>query len=424
MPFRGNVRRCALHVKEDILRQMALFTGLPPDELTRVTAALRSSAYEAGTILFREGERSDRLYILLEGRIEITKAFGSSSERTLGVYEPGSFLGEMALFEPESQRSATARALDSVRLLEMTHSDLDALLRRHPLLAYEMIRVLSARLHQSDNKTVADLREKNLELTQAYRDLEAAQARLIEQEKLERELQLSRDIQRSMLPRRLPILAGYEFGARMLPARAVGGDFYDFIPLTDHTVGLVIGDVSDKGVPAALFMALTSSLMRAEARRGGSATEGMRNVNRELLEKNDTGMFVTAWYGVLDAGSRELRYVRAGHELPLVCNAAGELAALPSAPGTPLGIADDILLDEQTVRLEPGSTLLAYTDGMTDAADAAGNRFGLERLRQALAEHRRESAPAICDRLMEMSASFHGDTPQYDDIALIAVRAC
>jgi serine phosphatase RsbU (regulator of sigma subunit) len=402
---------------------MALFTELSPEELKRVAAALRSNDYEAGAILFREGESSDRLYILLEGRIAIIKALGTSGERTLAVCEKGSFLGEMALFEPGSKRSATARALDRVRLLEMTYAELDSLLRHQPLLAYEMIRVLSARLHQSDNDIVHDLREKNLELTRAYRDLEAAQARIIEQEKIEREIQVSRDIQRSMLPRRLPKLAGYGLGARMEAARAVGGDFFDFIPLTNHTVGIVIGDVSGKGVPAALFMALTSSLIRAEARRGGSILEGLRNVNRDLLELNDTGMFVTAWCGVLDARTRELHYVRAGHEVPLVCNEAGELAALPSARGVPLGITDYIPLDQQTVRLEPGSTLLAYTDGMTDATDAAGNHFGIERLRQALADHRRESAPVICDKLIEMSAHFRGDTPQYDDIALVAVQA-
>jgi serine phosphatase RsbU (regulator of sigma subunit) len=410
-------------VIDNILRQIALFAGLPPEEIKRIASAMRWCQFEEGAILFREGDVADRMYVLIEGRVAIIKGLGSSSERTLALYGTGSFLGEMALFDPGSQRSATARAIDDVHLLEMSHAELDVLLHRHPTLAYEMIRVISARLHQANNQTMQDLRERNLQLTHAYRDLEAAQAKLIDQQKIEHELQVAKDIQRSLLPRCLPRLPGYEFGARMVPARAVGGDFFDFFPLSEHSVGILIGDVSDKGVPAALFMALTSSLLRAEARRGSSAAEALRNVNRDLMEKNDMGMFVTAWYGVLDARTRELQYVRAGHELPLFCNRAGELAALPCTRGVPLGIADEIPLDQQAIRLEPGSTLLVYTDGITDALDSTSTRFGLERLRTAFAELHRENAPVICSRLIEMNAAFRGDTPQYDDIALIAVQA-
>ena len=122
--------------------------------------------------------------------------------------------------------------------------------------------MLSSRLDQTQNRTILDLEEKNLQLTQAYDSLKAAQQQVIEKEKMELELNVARGIQQSMVPRTRPNLPGFDFGARMIPARAVGGDFFDFIPLDENALGIVIGDVSDKGVPAALFMALTSNLVR------------------------------------------------------------------------------------------------------------------------------------------------------------------
>jgi len=304
----------------------------------------------------------------------------------------------------------------------MTRADFEALLHRQPELAYKIVRVLSLRLEQHQNRTIRDLQEKNLQLTQAYEQLKGAQAHLIEKEKMERELEVARGIQQSMVPRKLPHLPGFDFGARMVPARAVGGDFFDFIPLSESTLGIVIGDVSDKGVPAALFMALTSNLLRAEARRAGSVSDALRHVHRQLLEINDAGMFVSLLYGVLNGSTREFRYARAGHELPLLCDARGELVGMSYADGQPLGAMDGILLDEQTVVLPSGSTLLLYTDGVTDVMDAQGNQFSLERLGQALSVQRGAPAQALCDALLEMTAAFRAATPQYDDITLVAVR--
>src|SRR5439155_21220972 len=128
----------------------------------------------------------------------------------------------------------------------------DALLHRQPSLAYEMVRVLSVRLRESDDSTIRDLQEKNRQLTLAYEELQAAQAQIIEKEKLEYELQVARELQERMLPRALPGMEGFDFGARMVAARAVSGDFFDFIVLDDDAVGVVVGDVCGKGLPAAL----------------------------------------------------------------------------------------------------------------------------------------------------------------------------
>jgi sigma-B regulation protein RsbU (phosphoserine phosphatase) len=141
-----------------------------------------------------------------------------------------------------------------------------------------------------------------------------------------------------------------------------------------------------------------------------------------LLEINDAGMFVSALYGVLNGTTREFRYARAGHELPLLYDARGEWVTLAYTDGQPLGAMDGILLDEQTVVLPSGSTLLFYTDGVTDVLDAQSNQFGLERLRQALTAERRAPAQALCDTLLEMTAAYRASTPQYDDITLVAVQ--
>ena len=407
---------------EQILKQLALFEALPPDEVKYLAEILHHREFNAGSVFIQEGEIADHFFILIEGQIEIIKALGTADERVLDVDEAGSFIGEMGLINPGSRRTASVRARGPARLLELTRADFDALLHRQPGLAVKMVRVLSQRLEQHQNRTIRDLQEKNLQLTQAYEQLKAAQAHLIEKERMEREMEVARGIQQSMVPRKLPHLPGFDFGARMMPARAVGGDFFDFIPLSESTLGIVIGDVSDKGVPAALFMALTSNLLRAEARRASSVSDALRHVHQQLLEINDAGMFVSLLYGVLNGTTREFRYARAGHELPLLCDALGEMAVLPYTDGQPLGAMEGILLDEQTVMLPSGSTVLLYTDGVTDVLDAHGNQFGLERLRQALSAQRNAPAQALCETLLEMTAAYRAATPQYDDITLVAVQ--
>ncbi|NJM41710.1 MAG: SpoIIE family protein phosphatase [Anaerolineae bacterium] len=148
---------------------------------------------------------------------------------------------------------------------------------------------------------------------------------------------MARDIQRSILLPALPDVAGASLGALMMPSRAVGGDFYDAIVLDDRRIALVVGDVSDKGVPAALFMALTYSLIRAEVNRMTTPGDALRAVNRHLCGMNSAGMFVTVLLAVLDVGTRELRLARAGHDLPLVVDAQGKLLPVPAKQGMPLG---------------------------------------------------------------------------------------
>jgi phosphoserine phosphatase RsbU/P len=250
-------------LNEPIIARVPLFATLPSEELARLAATLRELAVAHNTVLFNEGEYGASFYIVLEGELEIIKSIGTESEFRLDTRGPGEFVGEMSLLNGDGLRTASVRARGPTRMLEMGRADFDTLLYRHPTLAYEMVRVLSMRLRDANNATIRDLHEKNQQLTEAYFELKAAQARIIEQETLERELQIARSIQENMLPRTLPNLAGFDFSARMVPARVVSGDFYDFIPLDEWRVGIVIADVCGKSLPAALLMALTRSLLRA-----------------------------------------------------------------------------------------------------------------------------------------------------------------
>jgi serine phosphatase RsbU (regulator of sigma subunit) len=409
-------------MKEQLISQVPLFASLPRAEIEYLAETLHPFEFSEGALLFVEGQVGDRFYILVDGEVEIIKALGTDAERGLGIRGAGSFIGEMSLFSRDSQHTASVRARTRLKLLEMTHADLDALLHRQPSLAYELVRVLSTRLEESENLTIHDLLEKNRQLTQAYHDLKAAQAQIIEKEKLEAELHVARVIQRSILPRTRPRLRGFDFGMLMEPMTSVGGDFFDFIDLGQNQVGIVVGDVSDHGVPAAIFMALTFSLLHAEAGRANSPGEALRSVNRHLLGMNESEMFVTVLYGILNGATREFRYVRAGHELPVLLDARREPIHPRYGAGQVLGLFTDPLLDEQSVVLPPGSLLLMYTDGVIEAMDLKGEMFGPERLRAALRAEREAPAQAVCDSVWNAVQAYTGAAAPHDDVTLVAVR--
>jgi serine phosphatase RsbU (regulator of sigma subunit) len=409
-------------MNEEIISRVPLFASLPRGEIERLAQSLRTREAPEQSLLFREGETGDRFYILLDGQVEIIKALGSDAERLLGIRRAGSVIGEMSLFSRGGRYTASVRARTPLSLLEMTPAEFDALLHRQPSLAYELLRTLSTRLDESENLTVHDLLEKNRQLEQAYDELQAAQAQIIEKEKLEAELEVARTIQRSILPRERPRLPGFDFGMLIEPTRSVGGDFFDFIPLGAGQLGIVVGDVTDHGVPAAIFMALTYSLLRAEASRARSPGEALRYVNRHLLGMNESNMFVTVLYGILDGATREFRYVRAGHDLPLLLDARREAISLRRSPGQLLGLFPELALDEQSVILPPGGLLLLYTDGVTEAMDEDRHMFGVEGLNSVLRANGSPSAQAACDAVHDAVHAHCGSSAPHDDITLVAVR--
>jgi phosphoserine phosphatase RsbU/P len=409
-------------MKIENIRLSPLFCDLPDSEIKHLASSLKSIELPPGSVIMREGGEGSLCYILMDGSVEIIKAMGTSDERILAVRGDGSLLGEMSLFSQGGKHTASVRSVTAVKLLQMTGQDFDSLLQRQPQIAYKVVDLLSKRLEVSENITIKDLREKNKQLTEAYLELQAAQAQMIEKEKLEHELEIARQIQNSILPQEMPVLLGYSFGALMIPARAVGGDFFDFISLEDGKWGIVIGDVSDKGAPAALFMALTYSLMRAVARRTRHPADTLREVNDHLDEINSSGMFVTMLYGILDPLTGDFHYVRAGHPHPILLGRDGVRIAMPSNPGQPLGLFDSPLLDIQYVNLSEGGTVLMFSDGLSEAENQQGQVYEESRLISLINDHVDLTAQELCRMIWEDVKTFAGETLQQDDFTVVAVH--
>jgi serine phosphatase RsbU (regulator of sigma subunit) len=412
-----------LTTREEALHHVPLFSSLPESELHELAAGLLPRELEPGTLMFREGDKGKESYIIVEGQVEIIKSLDTPDERLLGVREAGEAIGEMSLFSEDNQRTASVRAKTPTKLLVMRRDDLENLLRKQPDLAFGLVATLSRRLDESENHTIADLREKNRQLQQAFDELKAAQAQIVEKERLERELEVARDIQISILPRVLPEDPSWEFGVHFSSMEAVGGDFYDVIDLGNGKLGVAMGDVSGHGVPAALFMSLTAALLRAEAKRSSSPGDVLRAVNSQLLETSDSGMFVTVLYGILDSSAKSFEYARAGHSTPLLAKPGEPPVQLEDGLGQLLGVFDDMVLDEVTIPLQSDSVMVIYTDGVTEAANERKEFFGEEGILEAVKSSDGMQPDVLLQQIWEAVQAFQGEATNEDDITLLAIRA-
>ena len=413
-----------------LLSRVPLFATLSPDELGRLSSALEMRSEPAGSLIMQEGLPGDEVIFLLEGQAEVIKAYGGEGERRLGIHGPGTVFGEMSLFSSEGLHTATVKAITPLLLCSLSQAGFEELLLQHPAVSLEMLRIMSRRLQTSDNEIVIDLTEKNRQLAQALGDLQAAQVQLVEKEKLEHELDLACQIQQSFLPRELPSLEGTELGAIMEPARAVGGDFYGLWRLADDRLALVVGDVSDKGMPAALGMALSYSLIRSEGTRpdcarpdgGPEPAEVFEIVNRQLFDMGVMEFFVTALFGVYEPSTGRFSYARAGHPAPVLLDRDGRSIPVPRQPGQPLGLFDTMLLDVQVLTLPVGGVMLVYSDGVTEAANPQGEEYGLASLEAALQRNRDASPPDICRRIRQSVVEYSSSSPNQDDVTLVCVK--
>ena len=241
-----------------------------------------------------------------------------------------------------------------------------------------------------------------------------------QRERLEQELEVARRIQQASLPKEMPQLEDWHIAPYYQPAREVGGDFYDFLELADGRLGVVVGDATGKGVPAALMMASTRSTLRAVAQACESPGDALRRVNDPLATDIPTNMFVTCFYAILDPKSATLSYANAGHDLPYL-HRNGEAEEL-RARGMPLGLMPGMSYEEGEVSLGEGGCVLFYSDGLVEAHDPQGEMFGFPRLRRLVAEHGEERM--LVDFLMEELSSFTGQGwEQEDDITLLTLRS-
>jgi sigma-B regulation protein RsbU (phosphoserine phosphatase) len=243
----------------------------------------------------------------------------------------------------------------------------------------------------------------------------------LDQGRMERELQMARKVQASLMPDETPEASGWQFAARWLPAREVAGDFYDFIDLGGDII-ILIADVTDKGMPAALFMALTRSIVRASLENAPTLSKALDQANRLICADSTSGMPVSLFCGRLSLKSGELRYVNAGHNPPLLHRAGESGLGHLNRTGMVLGVDCETSYEEESVILNAGDTLKLITDGVTDAINPDEEQFGLERLETFVDEHEREPAEDQAEGLIESIGKFSQSASPFDDLTLIVVK--
>ena len=245
-------------------------------------------------------------------------------------------------------------------------------------------------------------------------------------ESIKGDLAVAREIQQAILPRIFPPFPEnahqLDIAASMNAAKDVGGDFYDFFRIDDERIGFVIADVSGKGVPAAIFMAVSRTLIRATGIRGVSAAECMTYSNVLLAKESVNCMFVTVFYGIYNIKTGEVTYTNAGHNPPYLLKANGSLKSLGNSKNIAAGVMEDIPFTEETLQLEPGDTLLMYTDGVTEATDTEEKEYGEARLEALLKQSTQADCQQIIDKVKADVKAFVGEAEQSDDITLLALK--
>jgi sigma-B regulation protein RsbU (phosphoserine phosphatase) len=251
----------------------------------------------------------------------------------------------------------------------------------------------------------------------------------VEKGRMERELQMARRVQNSLLPAEMPQISGWDFAAQWQPAREVGGDYYDFIPVirsrsSSSKLGLVIADVTDKGMPAALFMAFTRSIIRASMSRADYPVASLTQANELICAESNKGLFVTLFYAQLDLPTGEITYVNAGHNPAILCQLTDNdpQVTLLTATGMPLGVEPDQTFEQRSLALKPEELIVMYTDGVIDALNSSGQDFGMDRLQEVIRANPTASAITLLDAIMEAVNNFTGSITPFDDITILVVK--
>jgi len=307
-------------------------------------------------------------------------------------------------------------------LMESFHMGLALLIARPFSAALEVVKLVSLPMILANMIGIAIFA---LVLTNLIKERRTATERDKYRRELERrtyEMEIAGGIQQSFLPESPPRIEGVELAALNVPAKEVGGDFYDFIPVSQDKWGLVIADVSGKGVPAALFMALSRTLVRANTVGNLTAAQAIRRANDLIVEDDRVNMFVTLFYSVLDPAGRTLTYVNAGHNPPFMLRRDGRGIALLEAKGIALGVMPDIGLEEREISLREGDMVVLYTDGVTEAINNKEQQFGKERLISIAEKNCNLPASELVKRIQQEITEFSQGQPQFDDLTLMILK--
>lgn len=399
----------------------SIFKGLDDRTLDTLRELAEMRTYPPQTVLCHQGEVEHTFYVIVEGRVAIAQILEDGQERLLSIRGPRQYFGELGLLD-DTPRMANCITITTVIVLEITEEVFESVLENSPAVAYAIMSNVVEMLRNNDKLAIADLAAKNEQLQEAYRELQDAQEELVEMERLERELEIASEVQRTLLPDKLPRLPGYHFAAYLKPARQVGGDFYDAIELDGEHVGLLLADVADKSVQAALVMAVVRTLFMVESRRSQDPVEVALAVHRGVLEVAPSAdIFVTAFYGVLHLPSGRLTYISAGHEQPLLIRGGASIQQL-KGNGRFLGMIEILELGEFLVDLEPGDRLVIFSDGVPDAMNDSGEQFGHERFLTSLSRHGASPVEKLVESLAADVAEWSGEAAPFDDLTMLALE--
>lgn len=423
-----------------LLRDHAAFACLPEATLARLVAGGEIVDVAADTVLLQQGDPSDSAYLLLAGEVEVLVETSYGPVPLAQLCCPA-LVGELGVFA-NLPRSAMVRTRTPVRALRLPRDELLLAGRQNPDLLLTVIAQLGQRLttinralgfythalaaleHHDFDPTILDALLHPLpELVDFVHTFRRMAEQIILRRSQHDEMASAATIQRAMLPGPWPddcCDGRIDLYGEIRPAREVGGDLYDHFMLDENRLALVIGDVSGKGVPAAMFMAITRTILRLVARENEDVAMAIRRANELLSADNVSTMFTTLFYAVVDVASGTLTYCNCGHNPPLLLRADGTSEGL-ALTGLPLGMIEDAEYETRTVRLAPGDRIFLYTDGVTEANSAAGEEYGDALLAAVLAGLGAAAAVDLVRGVVRSVDDFATGAPQFDDLTCLAL---
>jgi len=354
---------------------------------------MKRETFKKGEHLFKAGDKADKMFYIKQGvvrLVEINKSIGA-----------GQVIGEMGIFSPFKERTASALCEDDLEAYTMGRDEVIKFFGQDPNLAINLIQLSIKRF------------------------IENLRAETAARERIASELRIAHEIQNSMLPQVFPPFPDrkeFDIFATMYPAKEVGGDFYDLFFIDKNKLCVIIGDVSGKGVPAALFMAISKTLFKTEAMRGLPADEIVSNVNNFLCAGNQMCMFVTVFFLVLNTDTGEVEFCNGGHNPPLTCNSNGCFEYIDVPGGLVVGAMENAKCERHSFTLKPGEIFFLYTDGVTEAMNPEQQQFSTGKLRECLTKYKDKELAEIVSSMRKERVSFAQGAAQSDDITMLILQ--
>ena len=386
------------------LADYTLFKDLPPDLIESILSECPVQQLYKDELLLSSGQENHYLYLLISGQLQVY--LDNVDSNFSFVVEPGECIGEMSIIE-ERRVSAYVIAEQDSRLIVLPEDVFWTKFVRLPIAMRNFLQVLSQRLRKQNQITRQALEQQ------------------IRYEHLQKELEAAGKIQANILPKKSPLFPKHpqvDVYASMTPAKEVGGDFFDAFALDNDHIYIAIGDVSGKGMPAALFMVRVITLLRMSISNEATFGSLLPTVNQMLCENNEDCMFVTLFVGVLDVKTGRLSYMNGGHNPPFISRHGGPFEFLEVPRALVLGISERAQYDVAELTLHPGDTLVLYTDGVTEAENSSREFFYTDRTAAVLQKVGHKDMTALVKALQDAVVEFSENMPQSDDITLLALR--